>query len=248
MEQLKTGFYSRTEIAAVLEINLSDSKHFKRNITNKLLNWGYSFEYSLKGVKITRVPTTPREKLAEIALREFDLDIRVDTYAFSAFIYSFLNYPEFTSMPWKERELQLKLNFGVQVSDRTLRNWSYYLINTLNMYKDYTDRTRWITSLVNGVKVREMVDGDPCLEKIADEYEQEKQQLLDSYKELEPKAKWKKVLFILWIKYNCYVYYCYSFKSAKVCNESAGDLIRLVNDILLEENIEEVEIIKQKIL
>lgn len=248
MEQLKLGFYSRTEIAAVLEVNLSDSKHFKRNITNKLLNWGYSFEYSLKGVKITRVPTTPREKLAEIALREFDLDIRVDAYAFSVFIYSFNNYTDFTSMPWGERVKSLEEGFGVFVPERTLKRWCSWLINAGIICRDFNERTKWIT--YGTEHKREKIDGNPSLEEFAKQYEEDKQELLLRYTNLNIKEKWKKIFFVLWSKYNCFIYSCKGFKMPRFAiglSETIIYINELVNQIILEEEEESIEIINQQL-
>lgn len=65
MKQLEVRFYGRAELAEILQVDLKN-KNFARQVKNKLMNWGYSFEYFRKGVNITRQPQTAQEKLAEI--------------------------------------------------------------------------------------------------------------------------------------------------------------------------------------
>jgi hypothetical protein len=40
-----------------------------------LNKWGYSYNYSRKGWEITQVPQTAKERLTEILLREYGLDV-----------------------------------------------------------------------------------------------------------------------------------------------------------------------------
>ena len=79
MQQLEARFYTRSEIADITKAKLSDSKHFKRNAENTLTKWGYGYEWTKYGATITHIPTTPEERLQEILIRQFHVDIQVDT-------------------------------------------------------------------------------------------------------------------------------------------------------------------------
>ena len=252
MKQLNLGSYSRAEIAEILGVNIKDTNHFKRNVENKLTKWGYSFKYSRKEVTITRVPTTADEKLAEILIRGYDLDIRIDTNAFAAFFYSLVVFPEFSSMPWEERAVFLKDEFGVCVSDRTLRSWCSRLLQTSTVMKDDSNKTRWITGYYQGEKYRELVDGDDKLEEVADEYYKDMRELLEQYKKLEKTEKWNIIRKTLWDKHKCCIYFCKSivpsaFDSASSF-ETMQEMIDLVNEIAEREPVETEEVITSSIV
>lgn len=251
MQQLELCSYSRAEIAKILDVNVDDTNHFKRNVEAKLQKWGYSYEYSRKTVTLTKAPTTADEKLAEILVREYDIDVRIDTYAFAAFLYSLVVFPEFGSMPWEERAKWLEEEFGVEVSDRTLRSWCSRLISTSTVHKDDTYKTRWITSYYNGEKSRDLVDGDKELEEFADGYQQTKLELLEKYKELSDKEKWNCVRKDLWEKYKCCVYYCKgitltAFDSTSL--DTMQELIELVNEIAEREPVEVTEVVSLSVV
>lgn len=250
MEQLRLGSYSRAEIAELLNVNLADTNHFKRNVEAKLVKWGYSYEYTTKTITITRQPITSEERLSEILIREYDLDIQIECYAFAAFLYSIVVFPEFNSMPWGEREKWLQEEFGIYVSERTLRSWCSRLITTSTIVKDSDYRTRWVTGYYNGKKYRDIVDGNKELEELADTYFQDKKQLLEKYKDLEEKEKWYLVRKELWEKYKCCFYYCKGIVVGAFDNTSLDtlqELIELVNDIAEKEPTQTIKIVEQKI-
>ena len=68
------------------------------------MKWGYGYDWTRGGATITYVPNTPQEKLKEILIRRFRLNIQVDMYAFACFITAFTDVPGFDCMPWKVRE------------------------------------------------------------------------------------------------------------------------------------------------
>lgn len=74
MEQLEIRFYPREEIAKIIGID-PKNQNFKRKVSSVLNNWGYSFTYGKKSFTITRKPQTPKERLNEIMIRRYDLDI-----------------------------------------------------------------------------------------------------------------------------------------------------------------------------
>ena len=90
----------------------------------------YEYEYSRSGVEITGKPETAEERLREILIRKLNLDVQVDAYAFACFICAFTDIGSFDSMPWEERAELMKYKYGVDVSDRTLRNWCRKLISS----------------------------------------------------------------------------------------------------------------------
>lgn len=249
MSQLELRAYSREEIAEVLGVNLKDTNHFKRNVESKLTKWGYSYEYSRKEVKIIAAPATAEEKLSEIMIRAYDMDIRIDSFSFAAFLYSLVVFPDFISMPWEERSKYLEEEFGISVSDRTLRSWCSRFIETRTVIKDDEYKTRWITGYVNGEKYRDLVDGDEDLEKFADDYQKEKMELLNQYKDLDDKEKWSNVRRTLWDKYHCCVYCCkgimLSAWNDALNNETLKEVIELVNEIAEKEPVDTKVVVEQ---
>lgn len=157
MKQLELRFYSREELSETFKVDAKD-KNFARKIKDALTSWGYSFEYGRKGAVITRQPQTSEEKLAEILMREYDMDIRVNCYDYAVFIYSLLVDVEFISMPWLKRVEYLQDEWGVKVSERTLRQWTSKLIKTNTIAKDTTDKTYWVSFMHNGEKCQEVLE------------------------------------------------------------------------------------------
>ena len=129
MQQLDLRFYSRTEIAEILAVNISDSRHFKRNTENKLKKWGYRYSYTTAGVTILSCPTTAEERLAELLIRQYNIDVQINPYAFACFITAFSDIDGFDSMPWGERAKVYYDYSGISMDERTLRNWCSKLIS-----------------------------------------------------------------------------------------------------------------------
>lgn len=252
MKQLELRAYSRVEISEVLGVNIADSNHFKRNVESKLNRWGYSYEYSRKQVVITRQPTTAEERLSEMMIRAFNMDVRIDSYTFAAFIYSLVVYPEFVSMPWEERAKFLEDEFNITVSDRTLRSWCSHLIESHAVVKDNSYLTRWITGYCNGEKYRELVDGDPELEQFADDYWNEKKELLEEFSDLPAKEKWDTVRKTLWDRHHCCLYCCkgivFSAWNDEMSNEALQEVIELVNEIAEKEPSETILRVEQSMI
>jgi hypothetical protein len=251
MKQLELRTYSREELADILNININDTNHFKRNVENKLNNWGYSYKYYKRQFEIIRVPTTANERLSEIMQRAYGMDIRIDTIAFAAFLYSLVVYPEFTAMPWQQRCVFLKEEFQVEVSDRTLRAWCSKFISSGYITKDDNSKVRWITGYANGEKYRDIIDGDPLMEQFADNYQQKKSELLKKYKSFPRKERWQMVLKELWDTYHCCIYYCKSLQFSAWNNqmdmETLQEMIELVNEIAENTPAETEYIIQQNI-
>ena len=252
VKQLELRTYSREEIADVLKVNINDTNHFKRNVENKLNRWGYSYEYSKRQFKILKAPTSADERLAEIMIRCYDMDIRTDTIAFATFLYSLVVFPEFNAMPWEERSKWLEEEFKICVSDRTLRSWCSKLIKNGTIIKNDNYKIRWITGYYNGEKYRELIDeNDKELIQFADEYKKYMQQLLKLYQHLPQKEKWQNVRKGLWNKYKCCIYYCkglqFSAWDNQMSVEVLQEVIELINEIAEREPTETKFIMQQSI-
>ena len=159
MQQLECRFYPRQEIAEALSVNPKDSKHFAERVKTTLDKWGYEYEYSRSGVEITGKPETAEERLREILIRKLNLDVQIDAYAFACFICAFTDIGSFDSMPWEERAELMKYKYGVDVSDRTLRNWCSKLISS-NIIQKCGKQTYWKTEIYGKEKYRSNVDPD----------------------------------------------------------------------------------------
>ena len=252
MKQLELRTYSREEIADVLNVDIKDVNHFKRNVENKLNNWGYSYKYYRRQFEILRAPTTANERLSEIMQRAYGMDIRIDTIAFASFLYSLVVFPDFNAMPWEERSKFLEEEFGVYVSDRTLRSWCAKFINSGYIIKNENYKVRWVTGYCNGEKYRNIIDEDDILMKeYADKYQQEKKNLLKQYSHLPPKEKWEKVIKEMWEKYHCCIYYCKGLQFSAWNNEinikTLQEVIELINEIAENTPAETEYIIQQSI-
>lgn len=242
MEQLKEKDYTRQEIAELLEININDTKHFKRNVENKLTKWGYEFKYTSKKVSILYAPQDAFERLSEIMIRVYDLDVQVDTYGFACFMY-YLNYCEdFQMMPWEERAKMLKKDFDVEVSSKTLERWAKKLIRNDLVSKNKYQKTTWMTLYVDGDKERLMVDGDEALEQDYKKYMARRKELVKEYtheahslgmeddREISTYA-WGKTFKSLWEEFHCCFYSCSSLMLSAIGDE-VEEIFELIDEIV----------------
>ena len=222
MQQLELRFYTREEIAELTGARLEDTKHFKRNAENVLMKWGYGYDWTKGGASITHIPTTPEERLQEILIRQFQVDIQVEMYAFACFITAFTDIPGFDAMPWAVRQDAFQKYSGKYVSSRTLSSWSRKLIEKEIMARDCIG-TYWKTEINGFQKVRMIVS-----EEEAKDYFKRRSELLCNnlpdymemlkkagYDEQEARAgAWKAVYSDLWAEFNCCYYFCKAFTFA----------------------------------
>lgn len=220
MKQLEKRFYAREEISQIIDVDMKD-KNFARKVKNVLANWGYSYEYSRKGVEITRQPETAEEKLSEIIVRNYGIDIQVDVFSFASFITAFFEVEGFESMPWGEREAILRDVYGIAADEKTLRNWCNKLMLTNTIVKS-DEKTHWMTFTVSGTKYRELVSGNAHEEEKMYKYYARRRELLQKYiatelasgrkdyKQINSEA-WKETNAELWVEFGCCYYSCKSF-------------------------------------
>lgn len=215
MEQLEARFYTRAEIAQITGTHLEDTKHFKRNNENILTKWGYGYDWMRDGVRITHTPTTSEERLQEILIRQFHVDIQVDMYSFACFVTAFTDIPGFKSMPWSVREYKFYYYSGKFVTSRTLSKWCKTLIEQ-NIMSRGTVGSYWKTYFVNNQKIRAIVS-----EAEAKEYFKRRSELLHKYIEENKqqgmdydtayKEAWKPLYQDLWAEYGCCYFSCKTF-------------------------------------
>ena len=210
MQQLECRFYPRQEIAEALSVNPKDSKHFAERVKTTLDKWGYEYEYSRSGVEITGKPETAEERLREILIRKLNLDVQVDAYAFACFTCAFTDIGSFDSMPWEERAELMKYKYGVDVSDRTLRNWCRKLISS-NIIQKCGKQTYWKTEIYEKEKYRSKVDPDD--EDMARYFQMKSKYLEETRKSAEnlelrqsEAAAWSATYKKLWREFQCCYY------------------------------------------
>lgn len=158
MQQIEVRNYSRTEMAELLKVEITDS-HFSRKVQSILTKWGYSFVYSRKVIQITAAPSTAQERLNELLIREFDLDIRIDIGKFATFVYLLMD-EEFSSMPFGERANVMKQDYNIEVSEITLKRWYKKLVDYNVVETNRLRKTYWVSMYVDGQKTRMKVDED----------------------------------------------------------------------------------------
>ena len=158
MEQLEVRAYERQEIAEIMGLKTS-SHNFLRDVKIRLDAWGYDYETPWGGaVIITRKPETAKERLAEIMIRLFNLDIQINTLDFACYLDFMLNEPDAKTMPWTLRHEKIMEDYGMDISEITLRRWTNRLIECGVMFKSpfAQDAEWWMTTITLGEK-----DQDP---------------------------------------------------------------------------------------
>ena len=221
MKQLEMRFYGRAEIAEITNISIA-AHNFSRDVKDTLAKWGYGYDWiNRRGVTITYVPATPEERLKEILIRQFHIDVQVDMYDFACFVTAFSDIDGFDSMPWDERETAFKLYLGKKVDKKTLSKWSRTLIEQEIMGKDCVGRY-WKTEIVDNKKIRSTVSKEEV-----ETYENRRKELLTNLEEFainamhqDPKISyreaikeaWKEVYYILWDEFECCYYSCKVFR------------------------------------
>lgn len=243
MEQLKCRTYSRQEIAEILSVNIKDSNHFKRNVESKLKKWGYEYIYERNGVTITKQPFDPEARLKEILIRELGLDVQINAYDFACFICAFADSPCFDSMPWGERAEMLRCDYGVDVDERTLRNWCSKLFEN-NIVQKSAERTYWKTEMCGGMKCRSKISADDSGMAL---YFQERTRYLQEARESAAvlglrgkeasKYVWSLAYSRLWEKFQCCYYTCGSLVFNAVGEDFVLEIYELAHEIAAKESL-----------
>ncbi len=234
MEQLELRRYSRAEIAEILNVNINDSRHFKRNVENKLNKWGYLYYYTTQEVTIIFRPETPEQRLAELLYRGFGIDIQVSPVQFACFLAAFTEIDGFCDMPWGEKEKAYYEEYGYCVDERTLRNWCSKLI-AKGIVARFKSSAAWRTEVVKGIKYRSLVQEDE-LQEVRDYYSRRSQLFAEYNRQFKLQMKedkaarnaaWKETYKDLWSEFSCCYYYCKHFSLSAFTEQDKDDLYQV---------------------
>lgn len=237
MEQLEVHAYERQEIAEIMGLKTS-SHNFLRDVKSRLDAWGYDYETPWGGaVIISRKPETAKERLAEIMIRLFNLDIQIDTLDFACYLDFMLNEPDAKNMPWTLRHEKIMGNYGMDISEITLRRWTNRLIECGVMFKSpfAQDAEWWMTTITLGEKDQDPVPDD--MRHLIPEYFQRRHEL---YKETlkvkggDKQAAWKETFQQLWQEYGCCFYRCNCLEINGISTDEIDNIIALVTEIIQE--------------
>ena len=222
-----------------------DVKHFKRNVESVLSKWGYGYDWMRYGVTITYVPTKPEERLKEILIRQFHVDIQVDMYSFACFVTAFNDVEGFDSMPWKVREDEFRKFSGKFYTSRTLSRWCRRLVEQGIMCKGSTG-SFWKTFIdEKGQKKRELVteeEAQAFFKERSKMIEELTWQIMKSSRKLSYDAArseaWKFAVNSLWDREHCCYYSCKTFHfTAWNLNGSLAEVYELTRYISGKEQI-----------
>lgn len=209
-ERLETRFYPREELAGIAGLD-AKAHNFSADMKTRLKNWGYDYEFKpRKGYLITRVPTTPEERLVEYLRRDVHIDTQINVLHFACFMSAFVLIPHFFSMPWPEREALLLKYYDVEITDRTMMSWLNKLGESGYLYSSRSSRNLWHTYTLNGSKVREIADREGPEYK---HYCRERSAILNGYAKLGIQARsiWGEMVHQLYNEHGVY-YYCKSIE------------------------------------
>lgn len=222
MNNIPSGRYTRVEIAKLLDVDINDSKHFKRNTINKLDRLGYKYNYTMKYVDIIKHNSIEDEIVHLIRIA--GIDEQVDTKSFAIFLYRMLYDEDYQSLPWDERVDLFNWNDNLVLSKSTIYRWTKKLesFGELIISKSKEDRTLWKTYLENGKKCRIEID-NPDNEEYK-EYSNRRTELINSG------LSYGKATKELWEETHTCFYYCGRVSFNAFHNQEVEELIVLVKD------------------
>lgn len=231
MEQLEIKTYSRAEIGALLGFNPKDAKHFKRNVSSMLAKWGYDFKFNRNEIEIIKKPTTAEDRLKELFYRVYDLSALTDIEEITCFLYLLLTYEDFNTMPWQEREKEMKDIFNLDVSAQRMRRWYKQLTEKNLISKNKNDFAYWMTFYFDGKKTRKILFYNelPQDTKIIDYYYERRKEYLNNCETYTEAMK------ELWDETHLVIYKCYSTELNRIAEE-AELLFSLIEEVIERKN------------
>ena len=221
---ISVGDKDREMLADMFDLDVKDTKHFKRNVERWLEKLGYTQEQYIwqgrgKGLTITWIPETPEEKI-EYLVRALGIDERVDVRAFATFVYALLRDLDIQGLPWAEKEKYVQENYGIDVSLPTLKRWADKLKDMGEITTDKTQYKWWCSYKVNGETVREEINAtDPELQQYQEDIKQ-----MYSTGQLD--------FGTLWDKYGCKYYKSYYLTFGAWHSELIDELLNVVEEYL----------------
>ena len=242
MKQLEVRAYERQEIADILHVR-NDTHNFKRDVENRLMNWGYQYEIPHGGaVIITHKPETAEERLKEIMFRLFGLDTQTGkngemkngTTVFACYLQFMMTEDIAETMPWDERYSWLEDNYGLTVKSPCLQRWTSRLVQNEIMSKStgYADSMWWRTYKIDGISHREPVDDDDP--ELLRYQERRKEIFTPSYKMVHgnEEAAWAVTRAQLKREFGCTFYRCKCIQINGITNEEIETVLKLVEEIV----------------
>ena len=125
--------------------------------------------------------------------------------------------------------------YGIDVSDRTLRNWASYLFRGEFLMKDKEDRTVWYSEVDGSLKIQVQVK-NPDEDTTYQNYLQERKDRVELLRKSGmPFSKaYKETVCFLWEKYHRIYYYCYTLVSNAIHLDELIEILRaaIQDDIL----------------
>lgn len=225
--------YTIKELATL--IGVGEQKNLKRGLTNKLNSMGfvegehYSFPKGTRGkVVIMWVPQTAKEKIVYLT-RLLGQDVRSEPLGFALFVYHLMESDDFQCRPWEERANWLRDIEGIDVSEKTLRNWCNVLMRTDTLIKDTDTYTWWSTTTINGVKIREeLADDDQSIEA----YREFNKEFFnrEDVKKMDKKTRGERWFSEMWSTFGCKFYKCYAFTFGPWHGDILQELIDTVKE------------------
>ena len=229
MELLETRFYSLAEIHEIT------GKSRSRDIKHILSLWGYEYQWKdRKGVTITKQPEA-LARFAEVMRHHLHIDTQIKPQHFACFLTLLLEDEAFSSMPWEERAWQLADLYGIEVSDRTLRNWASYLFRGEFLMKDKETRTVWCSEVEGSLKVQYQVK-NPEEDTTYLNYLQERKEMVELLRKSGKSFSkaYKETVCFLWEKYHRIYYYCYTLVSNAI---HLDELIEILRAAIQEDSL-----------
>lgn len=235
---LERRAYTRQEMSEIT--GYKQDNNFLKNVKRALDKWGYGYEIPRRGdIIITRLPTSPVERLQELMRRHLGLDRQIDALPFACYFHLMLSDETAASMPWATRELILRERYGNNLFEnpdikqdsveKKLQRWHARLIKVGFFCPDkgLSSRTLWRTEKVEGEKWQTRVDTDD--EGYA-AYKARRSELLRLYANVD--KPWDMTLRQLWAEFKCCYYYCaYTYINAFYWDDLA-EMISLTTEIV----------------
>ena len=133
MQQLQLRTYNRAELEEIFHTTRTDT------IKRSLQRAGYTFESGGRGkefaITIRGLPEPPTP-FEEFAKRELKCGPQTDFSTMQQHFFLLFYHPEYQFLPSNHQAKFLETNYGITVSDQSLRNWQKLLINRNWIAKD----------------------------------------------------------------------------------------------------------------
>ena len=238
MIQLQKKVYTKAEMAEILGINLKD-KNYKRNVENTLNKWGYGYEFPPYSKTITIISIPEGEsKLAELLIRDYGIDIQINAVEFACFLHAFNNIDNFISMPWGERSKAMRDFYGVEVCDKTLRNWANKLFTAGTLMK-CSEKTYWKSAKISESEtMREPVEKSEFVDFYKFRREQQSAEMAKMFMEGRTdydnikKESWTAAHFAAMNKFGGWCYFsCKTILLSAFDDKDLAEIFELVEDI-----------------